>query len=511
MERFPHCLLLTRVGQFYEVRTPCVPMPEPTRLLLTSLQSYFDQAPEIAKLLNIKHTTKSWGGQRVDMCGFPLAHLERHLKVLVQTLHRRVALCEEFKRPDGTFERRVTRIVTPGTLIDEAFLNPYENNYMLAISNPEKEGSPIGLAWMDVSTGEFFSQSCPLSALRDELARIAPKEIVLYISLEDQPTHPIRLAISEETTAFTSFISSPASSTAAPSRGEPSNTEGLTAASTSNFTSTETSAISLLTSYLESNLLEHMPALSKPLRLGKESRMQLDSHTIKSLEIRESMREGGATGSLLSVINRTVTSSGTRLLSRWLSAPSVLLPEINARQDVVGFFHARPHLRADIIVILRKIEDTARIVQKFLSGRGAPDDLADLRDAIDIWEELRKRMVLEHDMEYMEHGALRLDWGNVQALLNKMKPMNALCERITMAVDRQVIDETTDESPEEEDLFVASAAPLNRDQLFPTNLYRWSIKPGCVLSALHLRAFTHSIQVFSTAIDTSRAPWTIRV
>ena len=487
------------------------PMLEPTRLL-TSLQSYFDQAPEIAKLLNIKHTSKAWGGQRVDMCGFPLAHLDRHLKHLVQTLHRRVALCEEFKRPDGTFERRVTRIVTPGTLIDEAFLNPYENNYMLAISSPEKEDSPVGLAWMDVSTGEFFSQSCALSALRDELTRISPKEIVLYNPLKDQPSHPIRLAISEETTAFTSFISSPTSATAAPSRDEPPSTDGLaTTASTSNFTSTETSAISLLTSYLESNLLEHMPVLSKPLRLGKESRMQLDSHTTKSLEIRESMREGGVTGSLLSVINRTVTSSGTRLLARWLSAPSVLLPEINARQDVVGFFHARPHLRADIILILRKIEDTARIVQKFLSGRGAPDDLADLRDAIDIWEELRKRMVLEHDMEYMEHGALRPDWGNVQALLNKMKPMNALCERITMAVDRQVIEEATDESPEEEDPFVASAAPLSRDQLFPTNLYRWSIKPGYALSPLHLSTSAHSIQVLSTALDSPHTPWGIRI
>ena len=424
------------------------------------------------------------------MCGFPLLHLERHLKVLVQTHHRRVALCEEFKRPDGTFERRVTRIVTPGTLIDEAFLNPYENNYVLAISNPEKEDFPVGLAWMDVSTGEFLSQSCSLSALQDELARIAPKEIVLNISLENQPNHPIRLATSEETTAFTSFISSSISSTVAPSPDEAPSTDDLTSAPpTFNFTPAETSAISLLTSYLDSNLLEHMPVLSKPLRLGKESRMQLDSHTIKSLEIRESIREGGVTGSLLSVINRTVTSSGTRLLTRWLSAPSISLREINARQDVVGFFHARPHLRADVILILRKIEDTARIVQKFLSGRGAPDDLADLRDAIDLWEELRKRMVLERDMEIIERGRLGPDWGNVDALLNKMKPMQTLCERITMAVDRQATEEKTNESLEE-DPFIASAAPLAQEQLFPTNMYKWYIKPGYALSPLCFRALS---------------------
>lgn len=146
LAKFPHCILLTRVGQFYE--------------------SYFDQAAEVARLLNIKLASRKWDNQIVLMCGFPLVHLQKHLNTLVQQNNRFVALCEEFARPvpPGTrplFDRRVVRIVTPGTLIDEPFLNHYENNYLLAISSDAshslEEHDDVGLAWIDVSTGEFFT------------------------------------------------------------------------------------------------------------------------------------------------------------------------------------------------------------------------------------------------------------------------------------------------------------------------------------------------------------------
>ena len=174
-------------------------------------QSYFDQATEIARLLNIKLTTRKWGGQRVFMCGFPLMHLDKYLKVLVQQNKRFVALCEEFPRYSEyggkEFERRVARVVTPGTLIDEPFLNPYENNYLLAVSTTDDvtPQGPIGLAWMDVSTGEFFSAHSTCEHFSDELARINPKEVVLDEKLRSGPEHPILLALNEED-ACVSFI-----------------------------------------------------------------------------------------------------------------------------------------------------------------------------------------------------------------------------------------------------------------------------------------------------------------
>lgn len=287
-------------------------------------QSYFDQAQEVSRLLSIKLTKRSWDGHRVWMCGFPLSHLDKHLKTLVQTHKCSVAMCEEFVRLRDPaeraasnkvgFDRRVARVLTPGTLIDESFLKPYENNYLLAINSPHDRSAEstgevqlLGLAWIDVSTGEFFAQNATVDSLRDHLARISPQEVVLDRSLESSPLDAIRVALVEEGTSVSYIDSSAGEGRMAPDL----TVEGV-------FTPHETSAIALLTSFLNANLLDHMPQHLSPSREGLESRMQIDAHTIKALEIREGMREGGSSGSLMSVIKRTVTSSGTRLLARWL-------------------------------------------------------------------------------------------------------------------------------------------------------------------------------------------------
>jgi DNA mismatch repair ATPase MutS len=219
----------------------------------------------------------------------------------------------------------VVRVITPGTLIDESFLNPYENNYLLAIDCTTPDG-PLGLAWIDVSTGEFFSNSSTYEGFRDELARISPREIVLDKTMEVSASHPIRKAILEEGTLISYAVPSdtelpvPAivpydhSDDLVPPADAPSPT----------FEPCETSAIKLLTSFLRANLLERMPVLSSPCKEMSDGRMQIDSHTIKALEIRESMIEGGTSGSLLSVIKRTKTTGGTRLLARWLCKSPVV-------------------------------------------------------------------------------------------------------------------------------------------------------------------------------------------
>ncbi len=273
-------------------------------------KSYFDQAPEVARLLGIKLTSRSWGGSRVHMCGFPLAHLDRHLKVLVAHSKRFVALCEEFKVSDG-FERRVVRIVTPGTLIDESFLNHYENNYLVAISM--RGSDSIGLAWIDVSTGEFFSQSSTIGELRDDLARISPQEVVLERSLKSDKEHPLHRTLGDDFASTTSYASVECP------YGRPTLIDGTPAFTAGAlYGPDEMAAIRLLTSFLQSHLLEIMPALPAPVHQSVETRMQIDSHTIAALEIKRVMHEGGVKGSLLSTVKRTVTSGGTRLLSRWL-------------------------------------------------------------------------------------------------------------------------------------------------------------------------------------------------
>lgn len=332
LAKFPHCILLTRVGQFYE--------------------SYFDQAPEVAKLLNIKLAQRRWGmrGRLVDMAGFPLIHLDRHLKTLVQTEKRFVALCEEFRKPGAPlaipgarkkmffspFERRVVRVVTPGTLIDESFVNPYDNNYVCAIVPGGADSTSIGIAWMDVATGEFFTQTSNISQLGDDLARISAREIVLNKDLEgpEHADHPIRTAL-EGGTASVAYCDTAAEPETKPLSllPVPTSTDNITSVSASDaaadinsegtisgavFSPSETLAIQLISSFLQANLRESMPSLTTPVRIQEDARMQIDAHTVRALEIQKGAQGDGAVGSLLSVVKRTVTSSGSRLLSRWL-------------------------------------------------------------------------------------------------------------------------------------------------------------------------------------------------
>ncbi len=260
------------------------------------------------------------------MCGFPLIHLDKHLKVLVQQHKRFVAMCEEFPRKENfgakECERRVTRIITPGTLIDEPFLSAYENNFLLAIDAPpfeqQSKDATVGLAWTDVSTGEFYSKSVALESVQDELARINPREVVLPAAFQNIKQHLLLDALAEEN-CFLSFLSDSLSN----SDRRPTESSHLESGSSGSrrisLTSSEQSAVDLLTTYLNANLLENMPPLTEPTRDGT-GRMQIDAHTIKALEIREATYEGGTRGSLFNVIKRTVTNGGTRLLSRWLCA-----------------------------------------------------------------------------------------------------------------------------------------------------------------------------------------------
>lgn len=270
------------------------------------------------------------------MCGFPLMHIDKYLKVLVQQNKRFVALCEEFPTQSSSnfnlkqFDRRVSRVVTPGTLIDESFLNQYENNFLMAVnyynSPSVDEKTPLGLAWIDVSTGEFFSKVTDMKTLRDDVTRIGPREVILPLFLENAESNPILQALKEDESfiVFSSLDEPPVMETTTSS----SSTDDMPAISDEMtptelpislaYTTEESSAIALLTSYMQSTLLDHMPTLTLPNKELNSQRMQIDSHTIKALEIRENIREGGTKGSLLSVVKRTVTSSGTRLLSRWL-------------------------------------------------------------------------------------------------------------------------------------------------------------------------------------------------
>ncbi|KAH8120262.1 muts domain V-domain-containing protein [Phellopilus nigrolimitatus] len=496
LTKFPHCILLTRVGQFYE--------------------SYFDQAQEVSRLLSIKLTQRTWDGQRVWMCGFPLMHLDKHLKTLVQDHNRFVAMCQEFQRPRDpidsvttrpTFERRVVRVLTPGTLIDESFINPYQNNYLLAVnaidvdlSATEVDVSPqqVGLAWIDVSTGEFFTRNTTIHAFKDHLARIAPREVVIDKLLESNPTHPLQNTL-QEANSLVSYASVSV-------HGMPSGisdiseavddvVEKTTSVSSEIFTCAETSAISLLDSFLHANLLEHAPPSLRPTREGQRERMQIDAHTLRALEIRENIREGGMRGSLMSAVKRTVTSGGTRLLSRWLCSPSTSLEEINARQALVELFLSRSSLRADLVEYLKSVEDASRISQRFLLGKGDVDDLISVQNTIDVWDAVKSRVAFEKSFESKEnaHQFRPGDWKEVDQLMARMADLRSLAQRIELAVESKEVHKKPcalgqaedDEIEDLEDL--SSSEAHSKIYSLPGKEARWTIKPqfSTELTSLH--------------------------
>jgi DNA mismatch repair ATPase MutS len=248
-----------------------------------------------------------------------------------------VAIAEEFPNDPSDkvkagglmHDRKVTRIITPGTLIDENFIDDFSNNYILAIHidkpnheeglisqplSPQQEALPVGLAWLDLSTGHFFTQSTTLSALPSFLARVSPSEIVIDEDLQSSKDHGIFTVLAEDhhlinyttpgevkpISEWASMLESPMSPQAA-----------------ADFSAQEVAAGSSLLRYVETRLLGSNMKLQPPTR--QLDMMGIDKNTMRALEIKKTMRDDIVTGSLLHTVRRTVTKGGSRLLDNWLS------------------------------------------------------------------------------------------------------------------------------------------------------------------------------------------------
>ncbi|KAK0754210.1 muts domain V-domain-containing protein [Schizothecium vesticola] len=404
MQKFDGCVVLTRVGGFYEL--------------------YFEHADEYGPLLNLKVAQKKTNGGPVSMAGFPFFQLDRFLKILVQDLHRHVAISEEFpndasgkvKSGGLMHDRRVARIVTPGTLIDEKFMDPYANNYVMAIHLPPRReqetehdavgsapdavpvpdaeavrrptadtSSEIGLAWLDVSTGHFFTQPTSLSSLGSVLSRVSPREVVLDKQFESQQDRAT-LSLLEEEGYIVTY--SPQGELETLSDWEPMLESEVPPEAADQFTENEVRAGSILLNYVKDRLRGLSMKLQPPLRYDGLEVMKIDRNTMRSLEIKKTVKDGIFKGSLLHAIRRTVTSGGARLLHQWLSAPSTSLEVIHARQDLVSCFLRDQDLCEGITTLLRRSHDSYRLVQKFALNRGDPDDLLGLASTIRATEDI---------------------------------------------------------------------------------------------------------------------------
>jgi DNA mismatch repair ATPase MutS len=265
-------------------------------------------------------------------------------------MKKHVAISEEFpldpsnrvKSGGLLFDRRVNRIVTPGTLIDEKFMNPWENNFILSIQPQQSSGdsqtvgkqdpSELGVSWLDASSGDFFIQKTNIASLSSVLARIGPREVVV-----DPDVEGCRAEIDAIIKEGQFNVSYHHASHLDPLEQWNRLVDDIKGISLEKFSPVEIQAGSLILDYLYTQLQGNAPRLRPPLQRQKDEYMMIDKNSLKALEIRCTLRDGSFEGSVLQAIRRTVTNSGNRLLLQRLSRFLHLLNLTNCSSGTVDF------------------------------------------------------------------------------------------------------------------------------------------------------------------------------
>ncbi len=358
---YPEAVLFYRMGDFYEM--------------------FFDDARAAAAALDIALTKRGKHlGADIPMCGVPVHAAEAYLLTLIRKGFR-VAVCEQMEDPaeakkrgsKSVVRREVVRLVTPGTLTEDALLEPRRHNYLAAWTEVRGRGA---LAWADISTGVFRVADCARDRLGFELARLVPRELLISQQVEDDLAEigsDVDLALTPR--AASSFDSA---------RGE-GRLKALFCVAALDafgaFTRSELGAMGGLVDYLELTQKGNLPILRPPRREDAGTAVQIDSATRRNLELAKAL-SGGREGTLISVIDRTVTAGGARLLERRLAAPLRDIAKISARHDTVAFWLENRALADEMRQVLRRIPDMDRAMARISLGRAGPRDLAAVRDGM---------------------------------------------------------------------------------------------------------------------------------
>ena len=355
-------LLFYRMGDFYEL--------------------FFEDAVAAAEALGIALTHRGQHeGADIPMAGVPVHAAEGYLATLIRSGFR-VAVCEqtedpaEAKRRGGSkavVRREVVRVLTPGTLTEDALLDARAANHLAAFAEIRGEGA---LAWTDVSTGALTVTPCPRPRLPAELARLQPRELLVAEGTERET----EAAAAEVGAALAALPRGGFDSAGAARRlADLYGTATLDAFGA--FGRAELAAMGAIASWLEATGGEARPRLARPVREAEGASMRIDAATRRSLEIARGA-EGTRAGSLLEAIDRTVTAMGARLLERRLSAPSRDLATIGERLDAVGRLDDDGRLRDGLRELLRGVPDMERALSRLAHGRGGPRDLGAIRDGL---------------------------------------------------------------------------------------------------------------------------------
>ena len=383
-KKHPDAILLFRVGDFYE--------------------TFSDDAIVASEILGITLTRRANGAAAyVELAGFPHHALESYLPRLVRA-GRRVAICEQLEDPKqakGLVKRGITELVTPGVATGDNVLNHRENNFLGAVHRGTGRKEEWGVAFLDISTGEFMCAQGTLDHVDKLLATFAPKEVLIergtkrlieesltgrYLTFELDDwvfTHDAaneRLLAQFGTRSLKGF--------------------GL------NHMDQAVIAAGACMHYLDVTSHTHTRHITSLARIEHDSYVRLDRFTIRNLELIQPLNEGGR--SLLDIIDRTVTPMGARLLHNWVVMPLRDEKLINSRLDVVDFFFRNPDTRDTVLENMERVGDLGRLTSKVSTLRITPRELLQVRAALDAIVPIRAQCLGSDEPVLVELGR-RLD------------------------------------------------------------------------------------------------------
>ncbi len=397
-EAHPDALMAMRVGDFYEF--------------------YGADAERAAEVLEITLTGRDDGGERMAMAGVPFHSVEKYLARLVSAGFR-VALCDQVEDPrqaKGLVKREVTRVLSPGTLVDDSMLAPSKNNFLAALYI---SGQEAGIAVLDPSTGEFMAteMSGPSTGERvlQEIARLMPAEILLPEKSEgisDAVRHGLGVSVTErkplDTRRATQILK-----------------EQFEVAHLGGFGLQDKSraavAAGMVLDYARHNGLglSHVAGVET---YTTEGFMQLDPSTRRSLELTQNLSDASRNNTLLEVLDETVTSMGARRLRRWIQEPLLDPEQIRERQDAVERFAGHALCRSDFRTALKRFHDIERSVARCASGLATPRDLLALRDSLDA-------------LPAVDEAIRKLALGRIKTLRGELDDHSQLADILRRAVE----------------------------------------------------------------------------
>jgi DNA mismatch repair protein MutS len=355
----PNAILFFRLGDFYET---------------------FDEDAEItARELDIVLTSRPvGGGVRVPLAGIPYHAVENYLARLIEKGYH-VAICEQVgEQPvKGIFPRKVVRIVTPGTIVEPGLLPGDANNYLASVI---LDGNLAAVAYADITTGEFAVTELSAEALRAELTRLRPAEIL----------HPDNQTLND---GIQGHLTALPAWRFEPGKCEETLLAHFKAAALDGFGikghDLAIRAAGIIVQYLKETQPDSLNLLTGLRHYSLSEFMTLDAATRRNLELTETLR-GEIKGSLLSVLDHTVTPMGKRLMRAWVSQPLLDVAKINARQAGVATFFENGMKRAEVRAALKPLSDLERLVNRILSGIAQPRDLVAMRSTLEQLPKVKK-------------------------------------------------------------------------------------------------------------------------